>query len=64
MPDSTQNIPAPMFVDLPAVYSLGGFVQSRSVILQSEVIATRNELNSAPHPANDTDPPLDPAPAA
>jgi hypothetical protein len=64
MPDITKNIPAPVFVDLPAVYSLGGFVQSRSVILQSEVITSRNLRNSAPHPANDTDPPLDPAPAA
>jgi hypothetical protein len=64
MPDSTKNISAPVFVDLPAVYSQGGFVQSRSVILQSEVIASPNENSSVPRPANDTDPPIDPAPAA
>ena len=64
MPDSTKNIPAPIFVDLPAVYSQGGFVQRRSVILQSEVIAPPNDNNSVPCPANDTEPPIDPAPAA
>jgi hypothetical protein len=64
MPDSTKNIPAPTFVDLPAVYSQGGFVQNRSVILQSEAIAAPNENNSVPRPANDTDRPIDPAPAA
>ena len=28
MPDSTKNIATPVLVDLPAVYSQGGFVQS------------------------------------
>ena len=64
MPDSTKNIATPVLVDLPAVYSQGGFVQSRSVILQSEAIASPNENNSVPRPGNDTEPPIDPAPAA
>jgi hypothetical protein len=64
MTDSTKNIPTPCFVDLPAVYSQGGFVQSRSVILQSDAIASPNEKNSISHPANDTDPPIAPPPAA
>ncbi|MBY0226380.1 MAG: hypothetical protein K2Q28_11295 [Hyphomicrobium sp.] len=64
MTDSTKNISPPILIDLPAAYSQGGFVQSRSVFLQTEVITSRTDDNSVPRAANDTDPPIDPAPAA
>jgi hypothetical protein len=63
MPDSKKTIAGPVFVDLPAVYSLGGFVQLRSVILQPEAMAKSNEAGAVPHADNDTDPSIEPAPA-
>jgi hypothetical protein len=63
MPDSKKTIAAPVLVDLPAVYSLGGFVQLRSVILQPDAQAMSNEVRTLPHPDNDTGPSTEPVPA-
>jgi hypothetical protein len=64
MTDSIKNVSAPILIDLPAAYSQGGFVQSRSIFLQTEAINSTADDKSVPRAANDTDPPIEPAPAA
>lgn len=58
MPDKDTDTPA-IAVDLPAVYSQGGFVQLRTVILQSESANMPNGVI-----ANDSEPPADILPAS
>jgi hypothetical protein len=58
MPDKDTDAPA-IAVDLPAVYSQGGFVQVRTIILQSEPANMPNSII-----ANDSEPPADILPAS
>ena len=58
MLDKDQDATA-IAVDLPAVYSQGGFVQVRTIILQVQPADMRE-----PTVANDTEPPADFRPAS